>query len=66
LLTNIKRQYAQLQRENRIKDEEIEKLKKQSKLTKYNEIAAENQALLEELNKIKTLYNIMLQNNVDQ
>lgn len=63
-MVNMKKQFAILQKEAKQKDDEIERLRRTSKVTKLNEIQTENLNLIDELNRVKALYNIVLQNNV--
>ena len=57
LLSNMKQQYKQLMNDNLKKKEEIEKLKKNSKCTKYNEIMKEKEIFEQEMINIKCKFN---------
>ena len=57
LLSNMKQQYKQLMNDNIKKKEEIEKLKKNSKCTKYNEIMKEKEIFEQEMINIKSKFN---------
>jgi hypothetical protein len=57
LLSNMKQQYKQLMNDNIKKTEEIEKLKKNSKCTKYNEIMKEKEIFEQEMINIKSKFN---------
>ena len=57
LLSNMKMQYKQLMNDNIKKKEEIEKLKKSSKCTKYNEIMKEKEIFELEMIKMKCKFN---------
>ena len=56
-LSNIKMQYKQLKDELNKKNEELNKLKKNSKCTKYNEIMKEKEIYENEMINIKAKYN---------
>lgn len=57
LINRLRTQYNQSVLENKKLKEENIKLKKNVSLTKANEIKIQNQVLLQEMKKIKTLYN---------
>jgi hypothetical protein len=56
LVTNIKKQYKELKKELKKKNDEIENYKKIAKISKLNEINLENKFILEEMLKLKNLY----------
>jgi len=56
LVTNIKKQYKEIKKELKKKNEEIENFKKINKISKINEMNLENKAILEEMLKLKNLY----------
>lgn len=56
LIINLKKNLKEYQAQNKLKEEELTKLKKQIKLTKVNELLLENKTLNEEIKKIKDLY----------
>ncbi len=58
---NLKRQYKDCLKELEAKAAELENLKKNMKVTKFNEISIELKSTLEELKKITTLYEYTLQ-----
>lgn len=60
LIVELKKQVKEFQKQLRLRDEEIDKLKKQSKMTKLNELLIENRTLNEELQKIKSDYDSSL------
>ena len=49
MVANLKRDYKELQMRYKMKEDEIEMLKKQNRISKYNELLLENQALSEEI-----------------
>ena len=61
LLSNMKQQYKQLMNDNLKKKEEIEKLKKNSKCTKYNEIMKEKEIFEQEMINIKCKFNKVME-----
>ena len=66
LLNRIKKQYKDLQKELRLKNEENENLKKIVKVTKINEFTIEIKTLSEEMEKLKKLYSHALQQNAQK
>ena len=56
MVTNIKKQYKEIKKELKKKNEEIENFKKINKISKINEMNLENKAILEEMLKLKNLY----------
>jgi hypothetical protein len=63
LIVNLKKQFKELKKEFNKKKEEHDELKKTLKNTKINEITNENRILIEEIGKLKTLYEFSLQQN---
>ena len=61
LLSNMKMQYKKLMDDNNKKKEEIEKLKKNSKCSKYNEIMLEKEVYEKEMLTIKAKYNMAME-----
>jgi hypothetical protein len=64
LLNNIKKQYSELKKEYSKKETELENLKKTLKSTKLKEIQGETQIYIDELQKLKSLYDVSSQNNI--
>lgn len=58
MMTKLRNQYNQALKEIKEQKEEIIKLKKNVNITSYKETQVENEILLEEMKKIKTLYKI--------
>jgi hypothetical protein len=56
LVTNIKKQYKEVKKELKKKNEEIENYKKIIKISKINEMNLEHKYILEEMIKLKNLY----------
>jgi len=56
LVTNIKKQYKEIKKELKKKNEEIENFKKINKISKINELSLENKSILEEMIRLKRLY----------
>jgi hypothetical protein len=63
LVLNIKKQFKELKKEFNKKKDEHEQLKKTLKNTKVAELTNENKVFLEEIAKLKTLYDFALQQN---
>ena len=63
LISNLKLKCIQLEKENELKNKEINELKKNSKCSKYNELIKENEIYIRELNKIKIKFNELLKKN---
>ena len=63
LFVQIKKQFKELKNEYKIKCLELENLKKNIKLTKFNEVGIELKTYMDELARIKSLYLITLQQN---
>ena len=61
LLSNMKMQYKKIMDDNNKKKEEIEKLKKNSKCSKYNEIMLEKEVYEKEMLNIKAKYNMAME-----
>ncbi len=55
-MTNIKKQYKELKKDVKKKNEEIENYKKINKISKINELSLENKSMLEEMMKLKHVY----------
>lgn len=64
LLNNIKKQYSDLKKEYAKKEGELDILKKTIKSTKLKELQGETQIYIEELQKLKSLYDISSQHNI--
>lgn len=62
----MKKRFKELQKELKLKDDEIDILKRQTKATRFTEMQVENRALLEELTRMKNLYEAALQMNTSQ
>jgi hypothetical protein len=62
LITNLKRDYKDLQAQVKSKEEELDKIKKMAKVTKFNEVLIENQTLHEEVNKMKQILEVASEN----
>ena len=56
MVTNIKKQYKEVKKELKKKNEEIENYKKINKISRINELNLENKSILEEMFKLKNLY----------
>lgn len=63
---NLKKQVKELQRDNKVKDLEIENFKKKIKSTKINELNVEIVNLTEEYKKIKTSYEIFMKTSLEK
>ncbi len=63
LIINIKKQFKEMKKDFTKKSEEYDELKKTLKSTKVNELTNENNVLLQEISKLKTLYDFSLQQN---
>lgn len=64
LIIGLKKQINELQFQSKIKEEELEKMKKLIKVTKMNELLIENRTLSEEFHKIKSQYDTSLMNSL--
>lgn len=64
LIINLKRQFKEMKGELRQKDDEIERLKRQVKVTKLNEMQLENKTLGDELAKMKNMYDNAIMSHV--
>lgn len=64
LVSNMKKQFKEMKEELKHKDIEIEHLKRTTKMTKIREIQIETQTYIEEVNKLKMNYEIVLQDNM--
>ena len=64
LLSNIKKQYSDLKKEFNKKEIELESLKRTLKSTKLKEVQGEMQIYIDELQKLKSLYDISSQHNI--
>jgi hypothetical protein len=64
LLNNVKKQYTDLKKEYHKKEAEFENLKKTLKSTKLKEIQGEIQIYIDELQKLKSLYDVSSQHNM--
>ena len=62
-ISKFKKQYNELKNKYNEKIEEIEKLKKNLKTTKLNELIIQNSETLKEFNKLKELYNNIFEEN---
>ena len=60
LIYKLRKQYLSLKKENEKNLNEIVLLKKNLKNSKYNEVLLENQTILKEFKKLKSLYNFQL------
>jgi hypothetical protein len=60
LIYKLRKQFLSLKKENEKNLNEITLLKKNIKNSKYNEILIENQTILQEFKKLKSLYNFQL------
>ena len=62
-ISKFKKQYSELKNKFNEKIEEIEKMKKNLKTTKLNELIIQNSETLKEFNKLKELYNNLFEEN---
>ena len=62
-ISKFKKQYNELKNKYNEKIEEIEKLKKNLKTTKLNELIIQNNETLKEFNKLKEMYNNLFEEN---
>ena len=65
LIMNMKKQYKDLKKEFNKKCEDLEEIKKILKTTKLSELSLENKTLFDEINKLKSFYEISLQKNFE-
>lgn len=63
LVNNLKLQYKDLKKAYAAKEHELEEIKKLTKVTKVKEVQLENQVLLEEMDKLKSGYELALARN---
>ncbi len=63
IVTGMKKQYKDLKKDYNKKIDEFEEIKRLLKTSKLNELAIENQTLIDELNKIKSFYKISVKEN---
>lgn len=56
LIASLKKQNKEILKENRFKDEEVDRLRKQIRLNKIKELNGDTKALADELDRIKILY----------
>jgi chromosome segregation ATPase len=64
LLSNIKKQYSDLKKEYSKKEIELETIKRTLKSTRLKEVQGEIQIYMDELQKLKSLYDISSQHNI--
>ena len=63
LINKLKKQYNDLKKEFDNKDNDVYLLKKNIKNSRLNELIVENSVILQEVNKLKSLYNHQIQEN---
>ena len=63
LINKLKKQYNDLKKEFENKDNDVYLLKKNIKNSRLNELIVENSVILQELNKLKSLYNHQINEN---
>lgn len=63
LINGMKKQFKDLKKDYNKKVEELEEIKRLLKTSKLNELAIENQTLIDELNKVKNFYKISVREN---